>query len=103
VLGEAARSTGRRLFELSLAGGRQAVGRPVGVLAPGHRADFVVIDGQGFEGDAVLDHWLFAADNAAIKSVHCGGVPVVQNGRHKDRERIAQRYGKARRRSGALP
>jgi formiminoglutamate deiminase len=103
VLGEATRSTGRRLFELALAGGRQAVGQPVGVLAPGHRADFVVIDGQGFEGDAVLDHWLFTADNAAIKSVYCGGVPVVQNGRHKDRERIARRYGKARRRSGALP
>ena len=103
VLGETARSTGRRLFELALAGGRQAVGRPVGMLAPGHRADLVVIDGQGFDGDAVLDHWLFTADNAAIRSVYCGGVPVVQNGRHKDRERIARRYGKARRRSGALP
>ena len=36
-----------------------------------------MIDRQGFEGDAVLDHWLFTADNAAIKSVYCGGVPVV--------------------------
>jgi formimidoylglutamate deiminase len=103
VLGDAARSTGRRLFELSLAGGRQAVGQPVGLLAPGHRADLVVIDGQGFEGDAVVDHWLFAADNAAIKSVYCGGVPVVQNGRHKDRDGIAMRYRTARQRSGALP
>ena len=103
VLGEAARSTGRRLYELSLAGGRQAVGQPVGSLAPGHRADLVVIEGQGFEGDAVLDHWLFAADSAAIKSVYCSGVPVVQNGRHKDRDQIAARYRQARRRSGALP
>jgi formimidoylglutamate deiminase len=103
VLGEAARSTGRRLFELSLAGGGQAVGQPVGLLAPGHRADLVVIDGQDFEGDAVLDRWLFAADNAAIKSVYCSGVPVVQNGRHKDRDGIAMRYRKARHRSGALP
>jgi formiminoglutamate deiminase len=103
VLGEAARSTGRRLFELALAGGRQAVGQPVGILAAGHRADLVVIDGQGFEGDAVLDHWLFTADNAAIKTVYCSGVPVVQNGRHKDRDQIAARYRQARRRSGALP
>ena len=103
VLGEAARSTGRRLYELSLAGGRQAVGQPVGSLAPGHRADLVVIEGQGFEGDAVLDHWLFAADSAAIKSVYCSGVPVVQNGHHKDRDQIAARYRQARRRSGALP
>jgi formiminoglutamate deiminase len=103
VLGEAARSTGRRLLELSLLGGRQAVGQPVGLLAPGHRADLVVIDGQGFQGDAVVDHWLFAADNGAIKSVYCSGVPVVQNGRHKDRDRIAMRYGQARQRSGALP
>ena len=65
--------------------------------------DLVVIDGQGFEGDAVVDHWLFAADNGAIKSVYCSGVPVVQNGRHKDRDRIAMRYGQARQRSGALP
>ena len=103
VLGEAARSTGRRLFELSLAGGGQAVGLAVGSLAPGHRADLLVIDGQGFEGDAVVDHWLFSADNGAIKSVYCGGVPIVQNGRHKDRDRIAARFEQARRRSGALP
>ena len=94
VLGETARSTGRRLFELALAGGRQAVGRPVGMLAPGHRADLVVIDGQGFDGDAVLDHWLFTADNAAIKSVYCGGVPVVQNGRHVARDGLSARYRK---------
>jgi formiminoglutamate deiminase len=83
VLGDPARSTGRRLFDAAL--GPNAI-------APGQRADFVVLDGDGFSDDAVLDHWLFAADNAAIKSVYCGGVPVVQNGRHKDREQISARY-----------
>ena len=86
VLGEPARSTGRRLFEASL--GPNA-------MAAGQRADFVVLDGAGFTGDAVLDHWIFAADTAAIRSVYCGGVPVVLNGRHKDRERIAARYARA--------
>ena len=32
------------------------------------------------------------ADNQAIKSVYCGGVPVVQNGRHVAREAIVERY-----------
>jgi formimidoylglutamate deiminase len=83
VLGDPSRSTGRRLFDAAL--GPNAIAR-------GRRADFVVLDDQGFASDAVLDHWLFAADNAAIKSVYCGGVPVVQNGRHKERERISARY-----------
>ena len=83
VLGEPARSTGRRLFEASL--GPNAI-------AIGQRADFVVLESEGFKDDAVIDHWLFAADNSAIKSVYCGGVPVVQNGRHKERESIAARY-----------
>jgi formimidoylglutamate deiminase len=97
VLGEADRSTGRRLLELALAGGAQAVGRPVGVLEPGKRADFVVLDADGFTGDSVVDAWLFAADNRAIKSVYCGGVPVVQNGRHVARDAIVTRYRHSRR------
>jgi len=92
VLGEASRSTGRRLFDLALAGGAQAMGQQVGAIAPGCRADFVVLDGEGFTDDAVLDHWLFTADNSAIKSVYLNGVPAVQNGRHKDRDTIVQRY-----------
>ena len=43
----------------------------------------------------MLDHWIFAADNAAIKSVYRGGVPVVQNGRHVARDELGQRYRKA--------
>ncbi len=62
---------------------------------PGKRADLVVLDVPGFEGDSALDAWLFAADNAAIKSVYRGGVPVVQSGRHKERERLSERYRKA--------
>src|SRR5471032_3207297 len=54
VLGVADRSTGRHLFELSLDGNALAVGK---------RADFVGLDRSGHEGDAVLDSWIFAADN----------------------------------------
>ena len=99
VLGETTRSTGRRLFEAAAAGGAQAMGRswPVGRIGTGARADFVVLDHHhpslaAAQGDSLLDAWLFAADNAAIKTVYCGGVPVVQNGRHLAREPLSQRY-----------
>ncbi len=100
VLGEAARSTGRRLFEAALAGGACATDNmSVGGIRPGKRADFVVLDRDhpafiAAQDDAVLDAWLFAADNAAIKTVYCRGVPVVQNGRHVAREELGRRYAK---------
>ena len=101
VLGEATRSTGRRLFEAALAGGAQATDAPTtGGISPGKRADFVVLDRHhpalaAAQDDSLLDAWLFAADNAAIKTVYCRGVPVVQNGRHVARDELSQRYRKA--------
>ena len=83
VLGDPVRSTGRALFEGALDGKALTVGQP---------ADFVVLASCGQQGDAVLDSWIFAADNGAIRSVYRGGVPVVQQGRHRHRERIAARY-----------
>jgi len=47
------------------------------------------------QGDSLLDAWLFSADNAAIKTVYCRGVPVVQNGRHVARDELSGRYRKA--------
>jgi formimidoylglutamate deiminase len=101
VLGETTRSTGRRLFEAAVAGGAQAMGGswPVGGIRAGERADFVVLDHHhpalaAAQGDSLLDAWLFAADNAAIKTVYCGGLPVVQNGRHLAHEPLSQRYRK---------
>jgi cytosine/adenosine deaminase-related metal-dependent hydrolase len=80
VLGDANQSTGQHLFEGALAGGRQAVGAA---------ADDAVVRLEGS-----LDYWLFAADNAAIVSVERGSVRLVDGGRHRDRDRIAGRYGK---------
>ena len=54
----------------------------------------VTLDTAGLRGDAILDHWLFAADNTAIVSVERGGVRLVDHGRHRDRDRIAARYRK---------
>lgn len=86
VLGDAGQSTGRRLFDAALAGGAQATGATDDAV--------VTLDPAGLRGDAILDHWLFAADNTAIVSVERGGVRLVDHGRHKDRDRIAARYRK---------
>jgi len=84
VLGASDQSTGRRLFEAALSGG---------LLAAGATDDAVVVLDRGdHRGDAILDHWLFAADNAAVRSVHRNGVALVQDGRHKDRARLVERY-----------
>ncbi|CAN5902402.1 formimidoylglutamate deiminase [soil metagenome] len=104
VLGEARRSTGRRLFDAALIGGARATDTAeVGSISPGKRADFVVLDPDhlafaGAQDDSLLDAWLFAADNAAIRTVYCRGVPVVQNGRHVARETLSDRYRTALRR-----
>ena len=94
VLGAATCSTGRHLVDEALAGGARAVGAPVGAIAPGQRADFVVLRPGPSGEDSALDSWLFAADNAAIKAVYRSGLPVVQQGRHRDRDAIAARYQK---------
>lgn len=86
VLGDANRSTGRRLFDAALAGGAQAAGSADDAV--------VTLDTASHRGDAVLDHWLFAADNTAIVSVDRGGVRLVDHGRHRDRDRIVARYRK---------
>ncbi|HEY2874490.1 MAG TPA: formimidoylglutamate deiminase [Reyranella sp.] len=84
VLGDAGQSTGRRLFDAALAGGAQAAGSTDDAV--------ITLDTAGRSGDAILDHWLFAADNTAIVSVERNGVRLVDHGRHRDRDRFAARY-----------
>lgn len=98
VLARAERpSTAASLFEQSLAGGAQALGLPVGAIAPGHRADFLGLDAQhpdlvGRAPDTVLDTWLFAVGRTLIRDVIAGGRTVVEHGRHIERSRIDAAY-----------
>ncbi len=82
-----------------MARGRRTRKRPA-AFARGSRADFVVLDRNhpalaAAQDDSFLDAWLFAADNEAIKTVYCRGVPIVQNGRHVARDELSARYRKA--------
>jgi formiminoglutamate deiminase len=92
-------SSGRVLYEAALAGGAQALARRVGALAPGHRADIVVLDADhpdiaGLDGDRLLDAYVFVAGRAAVDSVWVGGHKHVSGGRHLDADRITARYVK---------
>jgi formimidoylglutamate deiminase len=97
ALGGAGVSTGRRLFEAALAGGAEALGRRIGALVPGHRADIVALDPEhpslvAARGDIAVDAWIFSADNAAVRDVWCGGEHVVSAGRHRARDTLLARY-----------
>ena len=90
-------STGRRLLDAALAGGAQALQRPIGALASGARADIVLLDESHPDlatrrGDAWLDAWIFSVGRAAVKTVLVGGATVVEAGRHKARAAIEARY-----------
>ncbi len=90
-------STGMALWQAALAGGAAALGRPIGKIAPGHRADLLVLDDAspalyGRAGDRIIDALVFAADGRAIRDVVVGGTRVVRDGRHIREDVIAASY-----------
>lgn len=81
------RSTGRVLLEAAWEGGAAAAGRRIGRLAPGYRADVVVLDADhpallGRVGDEILDSWVFAAESDPVVDVLVGGRLLVEEGQH---------------------
>ena len=92
-------SSGRFLFAGALQGGAQALGVPAG-LQVGASADLLELDAGhpallSRRGDALLDSWLFAARNGALRSVWRHGRQCVANGRHLQREAITTRFAQA--------
>ena len=90
-------STGRALYDAALAGGAQALGRRIGALAAGHRADIVVLDAGHPDialarGDRWLDAYILVAGKPAIDRVIIGGETLVEGGRHRARDELAARY-----------
>lgn len=90
-------STGRRLYGEALAGGAQALGRAIGSIKPGQRADIVVLDAEhpdlaGATGDLWLDKYVFVAGRRLVRTVFVGGAKVVDVGVHRSHAAIADRY-----------
>jgi formimidoylglutamate deiminase len=78
---------GRTLLDAALAGGAQVSARKIGAISPGHRADLVELDDTnpilyGRAQDSLLDAWIFSGQHSPIRTVVCGGKPVVEAGRH---------------------
>jgi formimidoylglutamate deiminase len=90
-------SVGRRLYTEALAGGAQALGRPIGALAVGRRADLLVLDPDHpavatLPVERLLDAVIFAGNRNPVRDVMVGGRWVVEEGRHKDAERVQAAY-----------
>ena len=79
------------LWNAAAMGGARAVGQPVGLLSPGHRADFVVLDAEDADFErlaapARLAVAMFSGNSNRVRDVFVGGRPVVEAGRHPDEE-----------------
>ncbi len=99
-LGGSSPSVGAGLYRMALAGGAQALGRPIGSLAPGARADLVVLDLAhralyGRTGDLLLDALVFAGNDTPVRDVMVGGKWRVREGRHDGEETITRGFQKA--------
>ena len=100
LAGREGQSSGRTLYDGALAGGAQAVGRRVGKLAPGFRADIVVLDSDHPDlacvgGDRWLDAYLFVTGKNAVDLVIVAGEQLVAGGRHRARDAVARRFRNA--------
>jgi len=104
VLASATRpSVGRYLYESAASGGARAMGVEAGVLAPGARADLVILDADapalcGAREDEILDAAIFSTATLPVDEVLVGGRTVVAGGRHAMREEVFGRYAQTIRR-----
>jgi len=95
-------STGRSLYDAALAGGHRVL-QPKDAaagLVPGASIDMVALAARHpalleRSGDELIDSWIFAAGRSAVDCVWRGGVKVVEGGRHRHRDAIVARYGRA--------
>lgn len=88
-------SNGTSLLQATAEGGGQALGRPLGRLAPGFRADWLVLDTAappllGRRAEVLIDTLTFAG--GAIRDVMVGGVWVVLDGVHPLRDGVRSAY-----------
>lgn len=79
--------SGRRLFDLAVAGGTLASGRSAGALVAARCADLVVLDSNSpallaHDPETVLDGWILGADSNPVRDVMVSGRWVVRDGYH---------------------
>ena len=97
VTSERSPGVGTTLWREAAAGGAQAVGRLMGVIAPGMRADLVVLDADhadlaGRTGDAIANALVFSGANGLVRDVMAAGRWVVQDKRHRKAGQASAAY-----------
>ncbi len=90
-------SLGGQLYRSACAGGAQALGQNVGQLAPGFRADWVVLNSDDpalaeQSGDGLLDAAIFGPVRAPVRDVMVAGQWQVRDGVHAQGEASLKRY-----------
>jgi formimidoylglutamate deiminase len=96
------------LWSAAAAGGAQAVGHPVGAIAPGLRADLVILDHDDVDFErlpapARLAVALFSGNTNRVRSVMVAGRPVVEEGRHGSEDEARNAFRRALSRLRAAP
>ncbi len=89
ILGCGHAHTGAGLYRAALEGGARALGRRMGAIAEGFRADFVILDSDhpllaGRYHDTLLDSFVFAASAGAVRDVFVAGRKVIEDGIHSE-------------------
>ncbi len=90
-------ASGAALYGTALDGGTRALGRPIGAIEVGRRADIVVLDGDhpilaGRDREDVIDGFVFSGNVSSVRDVMVGGVWVVRDGTHRDEGTVAASY-----------
>jgi formimidoylglutamate deiminase len=88
---------GTALWQASLAAGAQALGRKIGALRPGWRADLLVLRDDlpalwDKRADKLLDAAVFAGNANPVRDVAVGGRFVVRDGRHEREDSVLASY-----------
>ena len=96
-VGSTSNAVGTTLWLEAASGGAQAVGRSMGALAPGKRADFVVLEGArpdlaGRSGDAIANAAVFSGSGGLVRDVMVGGQWRVREARHPQEETATRAY-----------
>ena len=97
--GKVSAAVGTTLWLEAAAGGAQAVGRAMGAIATGHRADLVVLDAArpdlaGRSGDQIANAAVFSGSEALVRDVMVGGRWQVREGRHPQEAEASADYAK---------
>lgn len=100
---DAAPDVASNLWRAAAGGGARALGQPVGAIAPGLRADLVVLDGtcaelEALDGAGGLAMSVFAGNSNRVRDVFVAGRHVVRDGHHEGRAAAAEAMRAALRR-----